>query len=127
MTCVQCNSLFSTTDNFCRNCGSPIKYASPQTSSHEDDKQAVTLLLIYMCWGFFVSLLYLFINKVAMRGTETFNRAKIYEVLSWGTQLSSLLMLIIFSIIVRSNRVRTFLIIFAAAELLVIAGYRIIR
>jgi hypothetical protein len=127
MNCVQCSSPFATTDNFCRNCGSPLKYAQPAAKNKEDENQAVTLLLVYLCWSFFMALVYLLLNKFALRGTGITNIGKIYDIMGWFSQVTNFLLLLIFSIIVKSNRVRTFLIIFTAIELLLLIGYRLMK
>ncbi len=126
MNCVQCSSPFGTTDNFCRNCGSPLKYARPAIKKNEDDNQAVTLLLVYMCWSFFMGIVYLLVNKFASR-TGAMDIGKIYDMMGWFSQGANFLLLLVFSIIVKSNRVRTFLIIFTAIELLLIIGYRLMK
>jgi hypothetical protein len=127
MNCVQCSSPISTTDSFCRNCGSPLKYAQPMAKNNEDERQAVTLLLVYMCWSFFMALVYLLINKFAVRGEGIANIGKLYDIMGWFSQVTNFLLLLIFSIIVKSNRVRIFLIIFTAIELLLIIGYRLMK
>jgi hypothetical protein len=128
MICVQCNSPYATTDNFCRHCGSPVKYAAPQqANANEENKQAVTLLLICMCWWAFIGLLYLLLNKVVLAGAASINRVKVYEIISWFTQLTTFLMMLIFSIIVKSNRIRVFLIVFTVVQLLIIVGYKLLK
>jgi hypothetical protein len=127
MNCVQCSSPYSTTDNFCRNCGTPVKYAPPRANNNEDNAQAVTLLLVYLCWSFFIALVYFLLNKFAFRGTGGMNVGRIYDMMGWFTQGGSFLLLLIFSIIVKSNRVRIFLIIFTVIEFLLIIGYRLMR
>jgi uncharacterized paraquat-inducible protein A len=127
MTCVQCNTPYDTSDSFCRNCGAALKYTKPMTNSRDDDYQASTLLLVYMCWSFFMALVYLMLNKVAMKSDGAMSIGKIYEIMGWFSQVSNFLLLLIFAIIVKSNRVRTFLIIFTAIELLLIIGYRVFK
>jgi hypothetical protein len=127
MNCVQCSSTLSNTDNFCRNCGSPLKYAPPVRKNMDDDNQALTLLLVYMCWSFFMALVYLLLNKFALRSASSMSIGKIYDIMGWFSQVTNFLLLLVFSIIVKSNRVRTFLIIFTAIELLLIIGYRLMK
>jgi hypothetical protein len=127
MNCVQCNNPLDSTDNFCRNCGSAVRYARPGASNKDDNNQAVTLLLIYMCWSFFMALVYLLISKVAMRSINSMDIGKIYNVIGWFSQVTNFLLLLIFSIIIKSNRARIFLIVFAAIEMLLIVGYRLVN
>lgn len=138
MNCPYCQAPADPTNPFCRNCGKPVNappmqqyYNSPyayQQAPPEKDKSSL-YLMIYLGWGIIHSVLWQLIYRFILRdyirdhGIDEYTRINI--IISVVFTIISMALLIVFIILIKRRDVRTFLIIYTIAFLLLQLFYMI--
>lgn len=128
MNCPRCGTPKEETDRFCSNCGMSFIYKPPVTAP-VNSNQPVVLLLIIMAWEALTSLLWLLLQKFLSSSFRDsgMDMVRIYNIAGWVFESITIILLIIFSVIIRNNTARIFLIIFAVIKFGLLLWYRLFR
>ncbi len=132
MNCLRCNTPNEDGAKFCKNCGMDLTYNPSTTNSSAIDRQNLIYLLIVMSWEYFTWLIWFAIQKVIVPrfystdGVTNWDEAnKLYKTLGWTVDIISILVLLVFSIIIKNRTARIFLIIFTVLRIAMLIGYRL--
>ena len=128
MNCPYCNTPSDPSNPFCRNCGQPLvqqqHYAYPPQGfaavPAEKDK-SINYLMILLGWGLFSGILWTFIGRFMssyLRDHAVEDYSKFYQLISLGFFVVTLGLLITFMILSKNKNVRTFLIVYTIADVL---------
>ena len=130
MNCLRCNTQNEEGAKFCKSCGMDLSYVPAENTGKPN--QSLTYLLIIMSWEYFTWLIWFLIQKVIVPkfyqtdGTTDWSKAdKLYKVTGWTTDIISIFVLLVFSIIIKNKTGRIFLIIFTIIRICMLLGYRV--
>jgi hypothetical protein len=130
MNCLRCNTSNEEGAKFCKNCGMDLTYL-PATKD-ENTIKSITYILIVMSFEYFSWLIWFAIQKVIVPqfyqkdGSTDWDAAnKLYKTIGWSVDILSILVLIIFTMLIKNKTARIFLIIFALVRIGLLLGYRV--
>lgn len=121
MNCPNCNTPNDAGARFCKNCGGGLAYKPVATPAGLGND--ITYLLVLLGWELFSYLTWFVVGRIivphALRNDNLSNNAvaDLYRGTGWTLDIISLLMLIVFSVLVKSNTARIFLVVFAVLRL----------
>jgi hypothetical protein len=131
MNCPRCNTVNENDSRFCKNCGSPFfRYEPPAAAIPANDK-SLNFLLIILGLFCFESLFYKFLTFVLtplLTGSRGYGEpmTTIYNICSWGFNLITIVLSIIFIVKSKNKLVRVVLIVYAAIFLVSLIQYDIL-
>jgi hypothetical protein len=123
MKCQNCQHENPYGATVCESCGNRLMFVRKIENATDEKSQAITNLLIFTIIGFGISFLYLLVN-LSNKLLGSFSTSNLYHYLNLITELSSIVMLIIFSVITKYTRVRNAFIVFLVLRIILFFGFR---
>ena len=117
MQCLRCNTDNEEGARFCKNCGTDLWYKPAAAVKDNGASQSMMYVLILLGWDYFKAIGWLLVRKLSTVADFT-RLSLIYNVTNWIFDGVSLVLLIVFSILVKNNTARIFLIIFTVLHFL---------
>jgi hypothetical protein len=130
MNCLRCNAPNELGAKFCRNCGAELGFAP--ISQIKNQSQTINQLLFLIGIEYFNYLGWFILQKAIVPiffkkddVVEWDIVSPIYKYFGWFTDALSLIALLVFSIIVKNQNAKIFLIIVLLLRIIFLIGYRV--
>ena len=124
MNCPKCNALNESYAKFCRNCGTDLTAASGQGSNKD-----LMYVLLFLSWEYFIYVGWFIAQKVIvpmLAGNAHTRSYDVYEIVGWTDDILSIIILIIFTTLVRNKTAKILFIVCMIIRIIMLIGYRIL-
>jgi uncharacterized membrane protein YvbJ len=130
MNCLRCNTQNEEGAKFCKSCGMDLAYLPPV--ENQKGNQTINQLLLLMGIEYLFSIGWLILQKGIVPlfykkdGIVEWEKVSpIYKYFGWTTDILSIIVLLIFTIIIRNKNARIFLITFLVLRIIFLVSYRL--